>query len=737
MRNFVTVLLVMGVIFYMGCSGENMKKDKSTNEITPVNETKVEPASDLPQGKTLTPPVAKKMNKELTIHGHTRIDPYYWLNERENPEVIKYLEAENAYLNQVMKHTEPLQDKIFKEITSRIKKTDMSVPFKENGYFYYTRYEGDKEYPLYCRKKDNLDGKEEIMLDVNEMAKGHDYYRVGGLSVSPDNKLLCFGVDTVSRRRYTLYIKNLVTGEMYPENIVNTEGQAAWANDNKTFFYTLKDDTLRPYKVFKHRLGEEITKDAEIFQETDNTFNIICFKSRSKRFIFIGSLSTLSDEYRFLDADNPDGTFKVIQPRERNLEYSIDHFQDHFYINTNYQAKNFRLMKTPLDKTTKENWLEVIPHREDVLLQNFEIFKDFLVLSERKMGLTQLRVIKWSDQSEHYIDFGEATYMADIDHNPEFETNLLRYYYSSLTTPMSTYDYDMVTKEKKLLKQEEVLGDFKPGNYVAERLYATAKDGVQVPISLVYRVGLKKNGENPLLLTGYGSYGFSWDASFRSMRLSLLDRGFVFAIAHVRGGQEMGRDWYENGKLLKKKNTFTDFIACAEHLIKEKFTNPSKLFASGGSAGGLLMGAIANMRPDLFKGIIAQVPWVDVVTTMLDESIPLTTGEYDEWGDPNKKEYYDYMLSYSPYDNVTAQAYPNLLVITGLHDSQVQYWEPAKWVAKLRDKKTDHNLVLLQTEMEAGHGGVSGRFRRYREVALEYTFMLDLLENKELQAKAN
>ncbi|MBE0460657.1 MAG: S9 family peptidase [Candidatus Aminicenantes bacterium] len=679
--------------------------------------------------KIVKPPVAEKIKKELTIHGHTRVDNYYWLNEGENPKVIEYLKAENEYTTAVLKHTEDLQKILFDEIVGRIKQTDMSVPFRSEGYYYYTRYKKGQEYPLYCRRKGSMVAQEEIMLNVNEMAEGHSFYNVTGLDVSTNNNLLAFGVDTVSRRKYTIHFKDLTTGEILKDEIPNTSGQAVWANDNKTVFYAVKDEALRPFKIYKHVLGEDVLNDKEIYHEKDVTFNTYVGKSKSKKYLFILSTSTLSTEYRFLDANKPDGEFKILQPREKDLEYNVAHFKDNFYIMTNYKAKNFRLMKTPINKTLKENWTEVIPHRKDVLLEQFEIFNDFLVLNERKSGLTNLRIIRWDDNSSHYLDFGEETYTAYISINPEFDTNLLRFGYSSLTTPNSTFDYNMETREKKLLKQQEVVGDFDPANYHAERLYATAKDGVNVPISLVYRKGLKKDGKNPLLLYGYGSYGNSMNPSFSSVRLSLLDRGFVYAIAHIRGGQELGRSWYEDGKLLKKKNTFTDFIACAEHLIEEKFTNPEKLFAMGGSAGGLLMGAVVNMRPDLFKGVIAAVPWVDIVTTMLDDSIPLTTSEYDEWGNPENKEYYDYMLSYSPYDQVEAKDYPAMFVTTGLHDSQVQYWEPAKWVAKLRAMKTDNNILLLHTNMEAGHGGASGRFKRYKTTAMEYAFMLDLARN--------
>ncbi|MFC2158800.1 S9 family peptidase [Acidobacteriota bacterium] len=675
----------------------------------------------------IEPPVAEKIPKELTIHDQTRIDDYYWLKEREDPKVIDYLTAENKYLDSMMKSTEEFKENLFQEIIGRIEQTDMSVPYKKRGYYYYSRYEEGNEYSVYCRKKGSLEADEEILLNVNEMAAGFDYYDVSGLEVSPDTNLIAFGVDTVSRRKYTIRFKDLRTGEMLSDEIPNTTGNPQWANDNTTVFYSRKDESLRPFKVFKHVLGNDVTEDELVFHEEDVTFNAYMGKSKSEKYIVIASISTLSTEYRMLDADAPEGSFSVFHPRESDLEYHIDHIGDEFYIRTNANAKNFRLMKTPVGMTGKDNWTEVIAHREEVLLEGFELFKDFLVLSERKGGLTHLRIIEWVDQSEHYLDFGEETYTAGISRNPEFDTDLLRFSYTSLTTPQSTYDYDMNSREKTLLKRQKVVGDFDPSNYMSERLWAKAGNGVEVPISLVYKKGLKKNGKNPLVLYGYGSYGYSMDPMFQSPVLSLLDRGFVFAMAHIRGGSDLGRSWYEDGKLLKKKNTFTDFIACADHLIDLKFTRPDSLFAMGGSAGGLLMGAIVNMRPDLFKGIIAQVPWVDVITTMLDPSIPLTTSEYDEWGNPNNREYYDYMLSYSPYDQVEAKDYPAMLVTTGLHDSQVQYWEPAKWVAKLRAMKTDDNLLLLHTNMEAGHSGVSGRFRQYREMALEFVFIFHLL----------
>jgi len=672
------------------------------------------------------PPVAKKIEKKLIKHGDVRIDNYYWLNERDNPEVIEYLKAENNYTKEMMKHTEKLQEKLYKEIIGRFKQNDESVPYFKNGYYYYSKYEEGKEYPIYCRKKGSLNAKEEVMLNVNEMAKGHNYYAVVGLSVSPDNKLLSFGVDTVGRRKYVIHFKNLKTGEILPDKVENTTGSSVWANDNKTVFYTIKDKTLRSYKIVKHLLGTMPDKDTVAYHEQDPTFDVFVYKTKSDKYIIIGSSSTMSDEYRFIDASKPNDKFKIIQKRERGLEYSVNHFENYFYIVTNLDAKNFKLVKTSVNKTSKENWEDVIPYNEQVFMEGIDIFKNYLVVSMRENGLPMLKVINWNKKEEHYIKFDEETYAVYTSYNPEFNTDILRFNYTSLTTPNSTYDYNMKTKERKLLKRQEVVGDFKPENYESKRLFATAKDGVKVPISIVYKKGLKKDGKNPLLLYGYGSYGYSMEPYFSSVRLSLLDRGFVYAIAHIRGGQEMGRSWYEDGKLLKKKNTFTDFIACGEYLVKEKFTSPDRLFAEGGSAGGLLMGAVVNMKPELFKGVIAAVPFVDVVTTMLDDTIPLTTAEYDEWGNPNIEKYYFYMKSYSPYDNVEAKDYPAMLVTTGLHDSQVQYFEPAKWVAKLRDLKTDNNLLIFDIDMESGHGGTTGRFKRYKRTALEYAFLLDL-----------
>ncbi len=671
-------------------------------------------------------PKAKKVEKKLTAHGHTRVDPYYWLNERENSEVIGYLEAENEYTDKVMEHTKEFQQTLFEEIIGRIKQTDESVPYRSNGYWYYVRYEEGKEYPLYCRKEGTLEADEVVMLDVNAMAEGHEYYQVVGLNVSLDNRWLAFGVDTVSRRQYNIFIKDLQSGEVLDPGVTNTTGGSTWANDNSTLFYTRKDEqTLRSFQVYQHKLGAN-EADKLVYQEDDETFNTGIYKTKSNEFLVIWSGSTLTSDYQILDANDPGNEFKPFSPRERGLEYFIEHFEDKFYIVTNLEAQNFRLMETPDDKTSKSNWKEVIAHRQDVLMESIEVFKNYLVVEERKNGLTNLRIIAQNTGEEHYLDFGEEAYTAYTSINREFDTELLRYAYTSMTTPNSTFDYDMKTKEKTLLKQQEVVGGYDPSAYETKRLYAKSRDGVNVPISLVYKKSLKKPAGNPTLLYGYGSYGATIDPTFSSVRLSLLDRGFIFAIAHIRGGQMLGRPWYDDGKLFKKKNTFNDFIDCAEHLLAEEYTEPGNLFAMGGSAGGLLMGAVVNQRPDLWKGVVAAVPFVDVMTTMLDESIPLTTGEYDEWGNPNEKDPYEYMLSYSPYDNVEAKSYPNLLVTTGLHDSQVQYWEPAKWVAKLRDMKSDNNRLLLKTNMETGHSGASGRFEPYKETALEYAFILDL-----------
>jgi oligopeptidase B len=679
------------------------------------------------------PPNASIIPHSLEKHGHIRTDNYYWLNNRENPEVVDYLNQENEYYKQSTAHTKDFQKELFEEMKARIKEDDESVPYFYNGYYYITRFEKGKDYPIHSRKKGNLQAKEEILFDCNEMAQGHAYFNLSGLSISEDNIWASFGVDTVSRRQYTIQIKNLITGEILPVKLENTTGGATWASDNKTLFYSRKDEvTLRADKIYKHKLGTFATEDALVYFEKDDTFDVSVYKSKSKKYIIINSSSTLTTEYQTVLSETPDAKFKVFQKRTRGLEYSMSHYGDHFYIVTNKdKATNFKLMKTPEAQTSKENWVDVIAHREDVLLEDIDIFKDYLVVSERADGLNKIRIIPWGGEGEYYLPFESETYMAYTTTNLDFDTPILRYGYQSLATPPSVIDFDMQTKQKTILKEQEVLSrdfdsKFDKNNYQEERIWSTATDGAKVPISMVYRKGMKKEGANPTLLYGYGSYGVTMDCHFSSVRLSLLDRGFIFAIAHIRGGEDLGRPWYENGKLLKKKNTFTDFIDCSKFLISEKYTSPSHLYAEGGSAGGLLMGAIVNISPELYHGVIAQVPFVDVVTTMLDETIPLTTGEYDEWGNPNVKKYYDYMLSYSPYDNVTTQNYPNMYIATGLHDSQVQYWEPAKWVAKLRVLKTDNNQLYLDTNMDAGHGGASGRYEAIKEIAKEYSFLLDL-----------
>ncbi len=674
-------------------------------------------------------PIATIKPKSLEKHGDIRIDNYFWLNDRENPEVIDYLNAENDYYNKATYHTKNFQTALFDEMKSRIKEDDESVPYLYNGYYYITRFEKGQDYPIYSRKKGSLTAPEEIMFNGNEMAKGHKFFQLSGISISNDNQFAIFSLDVVGRRIYTIQIKNLKTGEILSDKIENATGNVAWANDNKTFFYTRQDEkTLRSDKVYKHKLGANTAQDVLVYFEKDDTFNVSVMKGKSKKYIAIGSSSTLTDEYRTILADEPDSEFKVFQERVRGLEYSISHYGDSFYIVTNAEdAMNFKLMKTPENATDKANWKDLIPHRKDVLIEGIDIFKDYLVVSERSNGLNKIRIMPWSGNGEYYLPFDIETYTAYTTANVDFDTDVLRYGYQSMATPSSVIDFNMKTKTKEIKKEQQVLGGkFDKKNYIEERIWATAADGTKVPMSVVYRKGLKKNGKNPLLQYAYGSYGMSMDPYFSSTRLSLLDRGFVYVIAHIRGGEDLGRQWYEDGKLLKKRNTFTDFIDCSKYLIAEKWTSPEHLYAEGGSAGGLLMGAVANMAPSLYNGIIAQVPFVDVMTTMLDDTIPLTTGEYDEWGNPNDKKYYDYMLSYSPYDNVKAQDYPNMYVSTGLHDSQVQYWEPAKWVAKLRVTKTNDKQLFLDTNMDAGHGGASGRFEALKELAKEFAFLLDL-----------
>ncbi|MGH1386880.1 S9 family peptidase [Kordia sp.] len=684
--------------------------------------------------KEIPVPILAKKPTKLEKHGDVRIDNYYWLNDRENSEVIAYLEAENAYNDAMTAHTKDFQKDLFEEIKGRIKEDDSSVPYKLNGYWYIKKYEEGKDYPIHTRRKGSLDAPEEILFDVNEMAKDYSYYKLSGISISPNNKLVAYGVDTVSRRQYVIHIKNLETGEIYKERIENTTGSATWAADNKTLFYANKDEqTLRSEKIYKHKLGDEVANDVVVFHEEDETYITFVYKTKSKKYLVIGSYSTLTMEYRILEADTPDGEFRVFQERVRGLEYSISHYKDHFYVMSNKdKATNFKLSKTPENNTGKEHWEDIIPHRAAVLLEDIEIFKDFFVLSERDNGLNKIRIIRWDGKEDYYLPFDNETYTANTSVNVDFDTETLRYTYNSMTTPASVIDFNMVTKTKEVKKEQEVLGGkFDKNNYTSERLWATSSDGTKIPMSVMYRKGIKKDGTNPVFQYAYGSYGSTIDPYFSSARLSLLDRGFIFVLAHVRGGEYLGRNWYEDGKLMHKKNTFTDFIDCSKYLIEQKYTSAKHLYASGGSAGGLLMGAISNMNPELYNGIIASVPFVDVITTMLDDSIPLTTGEYDEWGNPNEKEYYEYMKSYSPYDNVETKEYPNMLVTTGLHDSQVQYWEPAKWVAKLRELKTDNRILLLHTDMEAGHGGASGRFESLKEVAEEYAFLLDLENIKE------
>jgi len=682
-------------------------------------------------------PVAAKKPINITAHGDTRVDNYFWLNDffKKGPDssnVVAYLEAENKYYDTMMFGTNKLQEKLYEEMKGRIKEKDESVPVFKNGYFYYNRLVETKDYYVSCRKKGSLDAAEEILLDVNVMAEGHEYFSIGGSEVSPDNKLLVYGVDTVSRNEFTLYIKNLETGELYNDAIPRSSGGGVWAADNKTIFYTSKNPvTLLSEKIKRHVLGTNAAADVVVYEEKDPSNYIGVGKTKSEEYILIVSGATLSSEYRILPADQPMADFKVFQPRMKEVLYDLEHANGLFYIRTNMNAKNFKVMTSTESNTNVTSWSELVPHKDSILIEGLDVFKNYIMLSERKKGLTQIHVINTSTGAEHYLDFGEPSYAAYPMPTPEYNTDVIRYSYTSLTTPGSVFDYNMSSKEKKLMKQQEVVGGYNAEDYVTERLYATAKDGTKVPISIVYKKGFKKDGAAPLLLYGYGSYGASMDASFSSGRLSLLDRGFAFAIAHIRGGQEMGRQWYEDGKMFKKKNTFTDFIDCADFLISKQYTSKEHLYAMGGSAGGLLMGAIVNMRPELWKGIVAQVPFVDVINTMSDASIPLTTNEYDEWGNPANKESYEYMKSYSPYENVEKKAYPNMLVITGLYDSQVQYFEPAKWVAKLREMKTDSNYILLYTNLEAGHGGASGRFKALKDRAREFAFLFSLEGIKE------
>ena len=678
---------------------------------------------------SIIPPKAEKIPVSFKKFNDIRIDDYYWLKERDNPEVIDYLERENDYYEKMTSHTLDLQDKLFNEIKNKIKEDDESVPYFLNGYWYKTKYEEGLGYPIYTRYKDSLSNKEEILFNCNELAEKHDYFNLSNFQISPDNKIVAYSIDTVSRRLYTIQFKNLETGEIYNDKIINSSGSFAWANDNSTLFYTNRDvNTLRNDKIFKHKLGTDYENDELIYFENDETFYTNVSKSKSKKYIIISSYSTLTSEFQFLPADSINKDFKLFNKRKRGVEYSINHYDDHFFIITNKDnAYNYKLMKTEINKTSSENWTDVIEHRKNILIEGIDIFKDHLVVSERVNGLNRINIKKWDDSENYFLNFDNETFSANTTTNLDFDSKKLRYAYNSLNEPYSVVEFDMTTKEKIILKQHEVLDKkFNKNNYVTERIWADSKDGNQIPISLIYKKGIKKDGSNPLLLYGYGSYGNTIDPSFSISRLSLLDRGFIYAIAHVRGSEYLGRDWYEQGKLLNKKNSFNDFVDTTKFLISKGYTSSKHCYAYGGSAGGLLMGAVLNIAPELYNGVIAAVPFVDVITTMLDETIPLTTSEYDEWGNPNQKQYYNYMMSYSPYDNVSKVNYPNLLVTTGLHDSQVQYWEPAKWVAKLRDYKLDKNYLFLNTNMETGHGGSSGRFEAIKDLAKEYAFILDL-----------
>lgn len=672
------------------------------------------------------PPVAERIPKVLEIHGDRRIDYYYWLNERNNPKVIDYLKAENAYTEAIFSELKPLKDKIFQELKSRIKEDDSSVPYESNGYYYYYRYEAGKEYPIYCRKKGSLQAAEEVMLDQNKLAEGKKFHSIGGVAVSFDNELLAYSEDTVGRRQYIIRFKNLRTGEVLPQSIPNTTGQAVWAADNKTVFFNIKDEALRSFKVMRFNLETQAID--EVFHEKDEKFSCYVYPSASRRYIMIGSSSTLTTEIRYVPADRPYDAFKIFQPRETGVRYSVADVADRWIIKTNAdQAENFKIMVTSLDKTPRANWVDLIAHRTNVLIEDFIPFKSHLVVEEKYDGQIHLSVYDYSGRKINEVSMPEPTYSLNLGINENQTSDWVRFEYQSFVTPPSTREYNLKTGETRVLKTKEVPG-YDSHQYESRYIFAKAADGEEIPVSIVFRKSTELDGTAPCVLYGYGSYGYSLEATFSTSRISLLDRGFVYAIAHIRGGQEKGRRWYEEGKFLKKKNTFTDFIACAEHLIAEKYADPDRLFAWGGSAGGLLMGAVANMRPELWAGIISEVPFVDVVTTMLDESLPLTVGEFEEWGNPKDPEYYYYMKSYSPYDNIQTKAYPPMLVTTGLHDSQVQYWEPAKYVAKLRAMKTDNNPLLLYTNMDAGHGGASGRYSYLEEVAMKYVFLLDLAQ---------
>jgi oligopeptidase B len=682
-----------------------------------------------PRVASLQPPRAEKVAKLDTLHGQQRADEYFWLRDRSNPKVLDYLRAENDYTAAMMRHTEPLQKKLYDEMLARIKETDLSVPVKVDDYFYYSRTVAGKQYAIHCRKQGSLDATDEqVLLDENELAEGHDFFSIGAFVVSPDRRQLAYSTDTSGDEQFTLHFKDLSTGVTRDETIQNTAESVIWAADNRTVFYTTRDATNRPFRTYRHTLGDDPQRDSLVYEEPDEAFYMGLGKTSSKQYLLMVLESNTTTEVRYLSAESPLGEFQVMQPRQPKIEYRVDHHSDRFYIVTNDNALNFRLMTAPLDAPGKASWQELIPHRADVKLESVKLFAGHIVLVERVAGVPTLSVRDLATGQTHAVEFPEAAYAAELGENREFNTTTLRFTYTSLVTPRSVFDYDMQTKTRVLRKQEEVLGGYDPDQYQTERIFATAKDRTRVPMSLVYKKGLNRNGRSAALLYGYGAYGISEDPYFDSTRLSLLDRGFVFAIAHVRGGGEMGRAWYDNGKLRHKPNTFTDFIACAEHLIAEKYTSHDRLAITGGSAGGLLMGAVTNMRPDLFRVVVADVPFVDVVNTMLDATIPLTVTEYEEWGNPNERPFYDIIQSYSPYDNVQAKYYPHMLVLAGLNDTRVGYWEPAKWTARLRALKTDDNLLLLHTNMEAGHSGASGRYDYLKELALQYAFILDRLD---------
>ena len=703
------LILIFGVIFAQSCNSDM----KNTSM------------------KKLTPPVAEQKPYQHSIHNDIRMDEYYWLKDKDNPEVIDYLERENDYYEKATSHTVEFQNELFEEMKARIKEDDSSVPYFYNGYWYVSRYEKGKEYPIYTRKRETLDTEEEILFDCNELSKGHEYFRLVGISISPDNTKAAFAIDTVSRRQYTLKVKDLVTGKLLDTSIENTTGGSVWAKDNETLFYTQKDPiTLRSEAIYRHNIYAPNNEKTLVYEEEDDTFSVYVMDSKSEDYIFISSYSTLTTEFQYIKSDEPLGDFKYFQKRIRGLEYSISHFEDNFYVFTNADdAENYKIMKTPVNQTERSNWVDFVDHRPQVLLEDLEIFKEYFAITERENGLTKIRIQSWDGLKDFYLPIEGETYSLYASTNVDFNTTKLRYVFNSMTSPSSVREFDMANEEHNILKEQEVLGDFDKNNYTSDRLWATAEDGVKIPISIVHHKETELNSNTPILLYAYGSYGSTIDPNFSTTRLSLLNRGFAFAIAHIRGGEYMGRNWYDDGKLFNKKNTFSDFISSSKFLIEEGMTSSEHLYAYGGSAGGLLMGVILNDAPKIYNGVISAVPFVDVVTTMLDNTIPLTTSEYDEWGNPNDKEYYHYIKSYSPYDNVKVQDYPNILVTTGLHDSQVQYWEPAKWVARLRKLKTDNKQLYLNTNMNAGHSGASGRFDPLHETAKKYSFLLEL-ENK-------